>query len=74
MAKTATKPMRFLSSGFIRMKVKAISDRKEKKKACVAYLARMEAQREEQKRTRSTVEDTDDTIRFLKMEIEHLSS
>mgnify|MGYP000965502290 CR=1 FL=1 len=73
MAKTA-KPQRILSSGYIKMKVKAITNRAEKKKACVAYLAQMEAQRLEQKRTRSTVEDTDDTIRYLKGEIEHLSS
>ncbi|MFZ1687411.1 MAG: hypothetical protein WAU70_08325 [Flavobacteriales bacterium] len=70
---TTTKPRRILSSGFIKMKVKAITNRTEKKKACVAYLAEMAEQREEQKRTRSTVEDTDDTIRFLQMELERLS-
>lgn len=73
MSKTAEKPRRILSSGFVKMKVKAIINRKEKKKACETYLKQMEAQRLEQKRTRSTVEDTDDIIRYLKLEIEHLS-
>ena len=45
----------------------------ERKMACEAYLTQMAAQREEQKRTRSTVEDTDDAIRFLKVEIDRLS-
>ena len=70
---TTTKPVRILSSGFIKMKVKAIMSKPERKKACEAYLVQMAAQREEQKRTRSTVEDTDDTIRFLKVEIDRLS-
>lgn len=73
MSKTAEKPRRILSSGFVKMKVKAIANRKEKKKACETYLKQMEAQRIEQKRTRSTVEDTDDIIRYLKLEIEHLA-
>jgi hypothetical protein len=34
----------------------------------------MEAQRAVQKKSRSSIEDTDDVIRFLKSEIEHLSS
>lgn len=67
------KPRRILSSGFIKMKVKAITDKKEKKKACAAYLLQMKEQREVQKRTRSTVEDTDDTIRFLETELKYLS-
>ncbi len=73
MAKT-TKPVRILSSGFVKLKVKAITSKTEKKKACEEYLKRMKAQRLEQKRTRSTVEDTDDAIRFLTGEIDHLSS
>ncbi len=74
MAKTVAKPIRILSAGFIKMKVKAVTDRKEKKKVCETYLKQMEAQRLEQKRTRSSVEDTDESIRFLKAEIAHLSS
>lgn len=62
-----------MSSGFVRMKIKAITSKPEKKKACEAYLKQMEQQREDQKRSRSNVEDTDDTIRFLKAEIKHLS-
>jgi hypothetical protein len=65
--------MRILSPGFVKMKVKAITDKKEKKKVCIAYLTQMEAQRIEQKRTRSSVEDTDEAIQFLKAEIAHLS-
>ena len=34
----------------------------------------METQREEQKKARSNVEDTDDAMRFLKAEIKHLTS
>ncbi|MEO8068275.1 MAG: hypothetical protein ABI599_11335 [Flavobacteriales bacterium] len=69
----AEKPRSILSSGFIKMKVKAITNRAEKKKACEAYLAQMAGQRLEQKRSRSKVDDTDDTIRFLEMEIARLS-
>ncbi len=61
-----------LSSGFIKMKVKALGSRSEKRKACEAYLIRMEEQREEQKRSRGKVEDTDDTIRWLKAELASL--
>ena len=71
---TTTKPLLILSSGFIKMKVKAITNKEEKRRACATYLTRMEAQRLEQKRTRSTVEDTDDAIRWLKMEMAHLSA
>ncbi len=71
---TPTKPVRFLSSGFIKMKLKAITSRAERKRACEAYLAQMEVQREAQKKSRSSIEDTDDIIRFLKVEIKHLSS
>ncbi len=70
----ATRPRSILSSGFIKMKIKALSSRAEKKKACEAYLPQMESQREEQKRSRSSVEDTDDIIRWLKNEISSLSS
>ena len=70
---TPTRPRSILSSGFIKLKVKALSNRLERKKACEAYLPQMESQREEQKRTRSKVEDTDDSIRWLKMEIAQLS-
>ena len=69
---TTEKPRSILSSGFIKMKVKAISNNAEKKKACKAYLSQMDAQRLEQKRTRSKVEDTDDSIRFLKAELARL--
>lgn len=61
-----------LSSGFIKMKVKALGSRSEKRKACEEYLVRMEEQREEQKRSRGKVEDTDDTIRWLKTELDSL--
>ena len=71
---TASKPVRYLSSGFIKMKLKAITSRAERKRACEAYLKQMEVQREAQKKSRSSIEDTDDVLRFLRMEIEHLSS
>ncbi len=74
MGTTTIKPKRFLSSGFIRMKVKAATSRAEKKRLCEAYMKQMEAQRLEQKRTRSTVEDTDDAMRYLKGELEYLNS
>lgn len=70
---TPTRPRSILSSGFIKMKVKALGSRSERLKACKAYLPQMEKQREEQKRSRSKVEDTDDSIRWLKMEIAQLS-
>jgi|GEM_PF-943326 len=70
---TATKPARFLSSGFIKLKLKSIANKAEKKKACETYLKRMEVQRELQKKSRTNIEDTDDAIRFLRAEIEHLS-
>ena len=63
-----TKPVSFLSSGFIKLKLKGITSKPERKKACEVYL-----QREAQKKSRTSIEDTDDTIRFLKAEIEHLS-
>lgn len=69
-----TRPRSILSSGFIKMKIKALGSRAEKKKACEAYLPQMELQREEQKRSRSSVEDTDDILRWLKNEISSLSS
>jgi len=68
-----TKPVSFLSSGFIKLKLKGITSKPEGKKACEVYLKRMEVQREAQKKSRTSIEDTDDTIRFLKAEIEHLS-
>lgn len=71
---TSTRPRSILSSGFIKMKIKALSSRAEKKKACEAYLLQMDLQREEQKRSRNKVEDTDDSIRWLKNEIASLSS
>lgn len=55
------------------MKVKAVTNKTEKKKVCEAYLKQMEGQRLDQKKSRSNVEDTDDAIRFLKAEIKHLS-
>ncbi|MCB0768899.1 MAG: hypothetical protein KDC00_00650 [Flavobacteriales bacterium] len=67
------KPAAFLSSGFIRMKLKTITSKPERKRQCETYLKRMEVQREAQKKSRSSIEDTDDAIRFLKLEIEHLS-
>jgi hypothetical protein len=69
-----TKPVRFLSSGFVKLKLKAITNRTELKKACEAYLVRMEVQREAQKKSRTNIEDTDDIIRYLKSEITRLSS
>lgn len=68
------KPASILSSGFIKLKLKGITNKAEKKRACEAYLTRMEAQREAQKKSRSNIEDTDDVIRFLRAEIKHLSS
>lgn len=56
------------------MKVKAVMNKTEKKKLCEAYLKQMEVQREDQKKARSNVEDTDDAIRFLKSEIKYLTS
>jgi len=71
---TATKPVRILSSGFIKLKLKGLTNKQEKKRAAETYLARMEAQRLAQKKSRSSVEDTDDAIHFLKAEIKHLSA
>ncbi len=51
-----------------------ITNKAEKKRACEAYLVQMEAQRATQKKSRSSIEDTDDILRFLKAEIEHLST
>ncbi|MEO8590018.1 MAG: hypothetical protein ABI432_11645 [Flavobacteriales bacterium] len=68
------KPVRFLSSGFIKLKLKSVTNRAERKKACEAYLKQMEVQREAQKKSRTNIEDTDDIIRFLRSEIEHLSA
>jgi hypothetical protein len=73
MSKTQ-KPTRILSSGYVKLKLKSITNKTEKKRACEAYLVQMEAQRAVQKKSRSSIEDTDDVIRFLKSEIEHLSS
>ena len=70
----AAKPTRILSSGFVKMKLKAITNKAEKKRACEAYLKQMEEQREIQKKSRSSIEDTDDIIRFLRAEIKHLTS
>lgn len=70
----ASKPVRFLSSGFIKLKLKSVTNKAERKRACEAYLTQMEAQREAQKKSRSSIEDTDDIIRFLKAEIKHLTS
>ncbi len=56
------------------MKLKAITNKAEKKRACEAYLKQMEEQREIQKKSRSSIEDTDDIIRFLRAEIKHLTS
>ena len=71
---TATKPRRNYSSGYIRMKMKAITNKAQKKKDAEAYLKMMLVQREEQKRSRANIEDTDDAISFLKSEIAYLSS
>lgn len=73
MSKTQ-KPIRILSSGYAKLKLKGITNKAEKKRACEAFLLQMEAQRAVQKKSRSSIEDTDDVIRFLKSEIEHLSS
>jgi hypothetical protein len=73
MSKTQ-KPIRILSSGYVKLKLKGITNKAEKKRACEAFLLQMEAQRAVQKKSRSSIEDTDDVIRFLKSEIEHLSS
>lgn len=40
---TATKPVRILSSGFIKLKLKGLTNKQEKKRAAETYLARMEA-------------------------------
>ena len=69
----ASKQVSFLSSGFIKLKLKGITNKAEKKRACQAYLTRMEVQREAQKKSRTSIEDTDDVIRFLKSEIAYLS-
>lgn len=68
------KPQKILSSGFVRMKMKDIREKKERKKALENYLAHMAIQREAQKKSRSSVEDTDDAIRFLELELAHLKS
>lgn len=69
-----SKPISFLSSGFIKLKLKPITNKAERKRACETYLTRMEVQREAQKKSRTSIEDTDDTIRFLRAEIAQLSS
>jgi hypothetical protein len=69
----STRTVPFLSSGFVKLKLKAITARPARKKACEEYLKRMMKQREAQKKSRISIEDTDDLIRFLKLEIEHLS-
>ncbi len=74
MATPVVKLRRNLSSGYIKMKLKAIANKTVKKKEAEAYLKQMAVQREELKRSRANIEDTDDAIRFLKMEIEYLSS
>lgn len=68
----ASKPLPALSFGFIKLKLKPITNKAERKKACETLLARMQKQREAQKKSRTNIEDTDDAIRFLKSEIEHL--
>jgi hypothetical protein len=73
MPAASSKPVSFLSSGFIKLKLKPITNKAERKKACEVYLKRMEVQREAQKKSRTSIEDTDDVIRFLKSEIAHLS-
>ncbi|MFN6116641.1 MAG: hypothetical protein ACK46G_03850 [Flavobacteriales bacterium] len=70
---TVSKPVRFLSSGFIKLKLKGITSKAERKRACETYLVRMQAQREAQKKSRTSIEDTDDIINFLKAEIAYLS-
>ncbi|MBL0043161.1 MAG: hypothetical protein IPP33_01720 [Flavobacteriales bacterium] len=69
----ASKQVSFLSSGFIKLKLKGITNKAAKKRACQAYLARMEVQRGAQKKSRTSIEHTDDVIRFLKSEIAYLS-
>jgi uncharacterized small protein (DUF1192 family) len=69
---TASKPASILSSGYIRLKLKSVTNKAERKRTCEAFLKRMEAQREAQKKSRSNIEDTDDVIRFLKSELEYL--
>jgi hypothetical protein len=69
----STRSVPFLSSGFVKLKLKGITARPARKKACEEYLKRMVKQREAQKKSRISIEDTDDLIRFLKLEIEHLS-
>ncbi|MBK8340630.1 MAG: hypothetical protein IPK99_11840 [Flavobacteriales bacterium] len=71
---TPKKPASILSSGFIKLKLKSITNKAERKRACEAYLVRMELQREAQKKSRSNIEDTDDVIRFLRAEIKYLAS
>jgi hypothetical protein len=68
-----SRPASILSSGYVRLKLKAITNKAEKKRACEAFLKQMEVQRAAQKKSRSSIEDTDDVIRFLKTELEHLS-
>ena len=68
----ASKPVPALSFGFIKLKLKPVTNKVERKKACETLLARMLKQREAQKKSRTNIEDTDDAIRFLKSEIEHL--
>ena len=68
------KPISFLSSGFIKLKLKPITNKAERKRACEKYLTRMEVQREAQKKSRTSIEDTDVTIRYLKNELAHLNS
>ncbi|MBL7981758.1 MAG: hypothetical protein JNL52_08080 [Flavobacteriales bacterium] len=70
---TVSKPMSFLSSGFIKLKLKGITNKAERKRACETYLVRMKAQREAQKKSRTSIEDTDDIINYLKAEIAYLS-
>ncbi|HMC97598.1 MAG TPA: hypothetical protein VKG92_08100 [Flavobacteriales bacterium] len=54
--------------------MKSITNRAERKRACETYLKQMEVQREAQKKSRTNIEDTDDIIRFLRSEIEHLAT
>lgn len=68
------KPIRFLSSGFVKLKLKSITNKTELKKACEEYLKRMELQREAQKKSRTNMEDTDDVIRYLRSEIKRLTT
>lgn len=69
---TSSKPASILSSGYIKLKLKSVTNKTERKRTCEEFLRRMQTQREAQKKSRSNIEDTDDVIRFLKAELEYL--